>query len=91
MMNTKMVTWGKLSGSIFDAPEVGDILPMHNHDENTVHITIVARGSFMVKGDGWEMTSKAGDVIDWKPGQAHELIALEPNGRFVNIVKGVQV
>jgi hypothetical protein len=34
------------------------------------------------------MTAKAGDVIDWKVGQRHELIALEPNSRFVNIVKG---
>jgi len=89
MMHTKTVTWGKLSGSIFDAPEVGDILPMHTHGEEDVHITIVARGSFKVKGDGWEMISKAGDVIDWKPGQAHELVALELNSRFVNIVKGV--
>ena len=90
MLKTKMVAWGKLSGAIFDAPEVGDILPMHNHGEDDVHITIVARGSFRVKGSGWEMTSKAGDIIDWKPGQAHELIALEPNSRFVNIVKGTQ-
>jgi hypothetical protein len=33
------------------------------------------------------MVAKAGDVLDWKPGQAHEFIALEPNSRFVNIVK----
>jgi hypothetical protein len=26
--------------------------------------------------------------LDWKPGQAHEFIALEPSSRFVNIVKG---
>lgn len=90
MLKTKMVTWGKLSGSIFDAPEIGDALPMHTHGKADVHITIVARGSFKVFGDGWEMISKAGDVIDWKPNQAHELVALEPNSRFVNIVKGEQ-
>lgn len=88
MLQAKLVTFGKLNGTIYDAVDVGDVLPMHDHDEATVHITIVARGSFKVHGDGWEMTAKAGDVIDWKVGQAHELIALEPNSRFVNIQKG---
>ena len=87
-MNVQMVIFGKLNGSIYDAAAAGDILPMHEHDEHTIHITIVARGSFKAHGDGWEMTAKAGDVIDWKVGQRHELIALEPNSRFVNIVKG---
>jgi quercetin dioxygenase-like cupin family protein len=83
------ISTGKLKGSIYDAAETGELLPMHTHDEATVHITIIARGSFKAHGDGWEMTAKAGDVIDWKVGQSHELIALEPNSRFVNIVKGV--
>ena len=88
MLKVVSLVAGKLTGSIYDAPEVDDILPMHTHGEADVHITIVARGSFRVHGDGWEMTAKAGDVIDWKVGQRHELIALEPNSRFVNIVKG---
>lgn len=88
MLQFTSIKFGKLSGGIYDAPEVDDILPMHSHDESTVHITIIARGSFKVHGKGWEMTAKAGDVLDWKPNQAHELIALEPNSRFVNIVKG---
>jgi quercetin dioxygenase-like cupin family protein len=87
-MNVQQINFGKLSGAVYDAGSTGDILPMHDHDESTVHITIVARGSFKARGDGWEMTAKAGDVIDWKVGQRHELIALEPNSRFVNIVKG---
>jgi len=88
MMQTRQISFGKLSGAIFDAPEVNDVLPMHGHGEQDVHITIVARGSFRAHGDGWEMVAKAGDVIDWAVGQRHELIALEPNSRFVNIVKG---
>ena len=87
-MNWTELALGKLKGGIYDAVAEGDILPMHDHDEATVHITIVARGPFKAHGDGWEMTAKAGDVIDWKVGQRHELIALEPNSRFVNIVKG---
>ena len=88
VLEPKHISFGMLTGSIYDAPEIGGVLPMHTHDERTVHITIVARGSFRIHGDGWEMTAKAGDVIDWKIGQAHELIALEPNSRFVNIQKG---
>ncbi len=82
------LAFGRLTGGIYDSVSEGDILPMHDHGISDVHITIVARGSFKVHGDGWEMTAKAGDVIDWKVGQRHELIALEPNSRFVNIVKG---
>ena len=88
MLQTKPITYGKLNGTIYDAVKVDDILPMHTHDEGSVHITIIARGSFRVHGDGWEMVAKSGDVLDWTPGQRHELIALEPNSRFVNIVKG---
>ena len=87
MLQSRIINFGKLNGAIYDAPEVNDILEMHTHGENDVHITIVARGSFRVHGTGWEMVAKAGDVLDWKPGQAHEFIALEPNSRFVNIVK----
>jgi quercetin dioxygenase-like cupin family protein len=87
MLTTKPISFGRLSGSIYDAPEINDILPMHTHGEDDVHITIIARGSFKVHGDGWEMVAKSGDVLDWKPGQRHELIALEPNSRFVNIIK----
>jgi quercetin dioxygenase-like cupin family protein len=88
MLQTKAITFGKLNGTIYDAVDVNDMLEMHTHGEEDVHITIVARGSFRVHGTGWEMVAKAGDVLDWKPGQAHEFIALEPNSRFVNIVKG---
>ena len=88
MLRTRPFVFGKLVGTINDAIEMDDLLPMHSHGEQDVHITVIARGSFKVRGDGWEMTAKAGDVIDWEPGQTHELISLEPNSRFVNIVKG---
>jgi len=88
MLQSKPITYGKLNGTIYDAVDVDDVLELHTHGEADVHITIVARGSFRVHGDGWTMVAKAGDVLDWKPGQAHEFIALEPNSRFVNIVKG---
>jgi hypothetical protein len=87
IIDGKPVNFGKLDLGIYDAKNEGDILPMHSHGEDTIHITIVARGSFTVRGDDWEITAKAGDVIDWRVGQNHELIALEPDSRFINIQK----
>jgi quercetin dioxygenase-like cupin family protein len=87
MLVSRAISFGKLDCTIYDAIEVGDILPMHTHEEGNVHITIISRGSFKVHGDGWEMISKEGDVIDWEIGQAHEFVALQPNSRFVNIIK----
>jgi quercetin dioxygenase-like cupin family protein len=89
MLQQVLRNFGSLSLNIMDFPDVGDKLPMHNHDEDTVHITIVARGSLRVNGDGWEITAKAGDIIDWEPGKRHEFVALEPNSRCVNIPKNM--
>ena len=87
MLQLKTINYGKLVTSIYDAPEVGDILLMHSHEEDSTHITIIARGSFRAHGDGWDIVVKEGDVLDWQAHQNHELIALEPNSRFVNIIK----
>jgi quercetin dioxygenase-like cupin family protein len=87
LMQSKLAQFGKLDLTIYDAKQEGEILPMHSHEEDSIHITIVARGSFKAHGDGWEMIAKEGDVIDWRVGQNHELIALEPNSRFINIMK----
>jgi quercetin dioxygenase-like cupin family protein len=88
MLQIKTIALGKLSGSIYDFPDAGDALPMHSHGEADVHITVVARGSFRVHGNGWERVLKAGDVADWQPNDPHEFIALEGNSRIVNIIKG---
>ena len=88
MLNLKQVTFGKLGTSVYDFPLVGDVLPMHTHGPLDVHITIIARGSIRMHGNGWEKIGKAGDVVDWEPGMAHEFVALEPNTRVVNVVKG---
>jgi hypothetical protein len=88
MLLNKLFSYGKLNGSIYDFEEEGVQLSRHTHDETTVHISIVARGSFKMVGDGWEMVAKCGDVVDFDIGQYHAFIALEPNSRLVNIVKG---
>ena len=77
---------GGLRGTVYDFPEAGDILPMHVHYDD-VHITIVARGSFVARGAGWEIPMVCGGIYDWDVGQFHEFESTEPNGRVINIIK----
>ena len=83
--------FGSLKGTLYSFPEVGDVLPMHNHSENTVHVTFVLDGRFKVSGSNREFEVKAGNFIDWQPWQEHEFIALEPNSRILNIRKNVKI
>ena len=88
MLQAKPLMLGKLTGTIYDFPEPGDVLPMHSHTEADVHISVVARGSFRAHGNGWERVVSAGDVLDWRPNEPHEFVALDAGSRLVNIVKG---
>ena len=87
MLSIKQLHLGRLVGAIYDFPEAGDVLPMHAHDEATVHITIVARGRFYCHGDGWKHEAAAGTVLDWQPHDPHEFVSLEAKSRLVNIIK----
>jgi quercetin dioxygenase-like cupin family protein len=78
---------GNLAGSVYDFEQAGDILPKHNHTEDNVHITIVARGKIKVYSHDWEIEGVAGQIMDFRPGEPHEIMALEDNTRIVNIVK----
>lgn len=78
---------GNLAGAIYDFEQAGDILPKHNHTEDNVHITIVARGKIKAYSHDWEMEGVAGQIMDFRPGEPHEIMALEDNTRIVNIVK----
>lgn len=78
---------GDIRGTIYDFDLAGDILPKHNHDENSVHITIVARGKIKAYSHDWEQVATAGQLIDFRPGEPHELMALEDNTRIFNIIK----
>ena len=78
---------GDLKGVIYDFQFAGDILERHVHDELTNHITIVARGKLKAVSDNWEREAIAGQIMDFEPGEPHELIAVEDNTRIINIVK----
>jgi quercetin dioxygenase-like cupin family protein len=78
---------GDIRGAMYDFEKSGDILPKHNHDETTVHITIVARGKIKAYSHDWEKEAVAGQMIDFRPREPHEIMALEDNTRIFNIVK----
>ncbi len=78
---------GDIRGGIYDFEKAGDILPKHNHNQDSVHITIVARGKLKAYSHDWEQIATAGQVLDFRPNEPHEFIALEDNTRIFNIVK----
>lgn len=78
---------GDIIGAIYDFEFAGDVLPKHNHTEETVHITIVARGKIKAYSHDWEQEAVAGQIINFRAGEPHEIAALEDGTRIVNIVK----
>lgn len=87
MLSANLFTPGDLRGVIYDFEKTGDILPKHNHTDQTVHITIVARGKLKAYSHDWERELSAGQIVDFRAGEPHELMALEDNTRIINIVK----
>ena len=88
MLSAKLLeNLGDIRGSMYDFEKAGDILGKHNHDENSVHITIVARGKIKAYSHDWELEAIAGQLLDFRPNEPHEIMALEDNTRIFNIVK----
>jgi quercetin dioxygenase-like cupin family protein len=84
------IRYGSAKVVIYDFAYPADCLPMHRHvfDLEQNHITIVARGSFVCKGSGWQKKLVSGDIVAFEPEQWHELIALENNSRVINVITG---
>jgi quercetin dioxygenase-like cupin family protein len=78
---------GDIRGAMYTFEKAGDMLPKHNHTENDVHITIVARGKLKAYSHDWQFEAVAGQLLDFRAGEPHELMALEDNTRIFNIVK----
>jgi quercetin dioxygenase-like cupin family protein len=87
MLLNKPLSAGDLNGIIYDFTKAGDILPTHIHNESNVHITIVCKGSIKTYSHDWEKEATAGQVVDFRVGEPHEIMALEDNTRIINIVK----
>jgi quercetin dioxygenase-like cupin family protein len=87
MLLDKPFELGDIKGTIFDFEFAGDILPKHIHDESNVHITIVCKGKLKAYSHDWEKEALPGQIIDFKVGEPHELMALEDGTRIINILK----
>ena len=90
MLLSKPLAWGDLRGTIYDFTKAGDILPKHVHDENDVHIAIVGKGRIRAYSHDWSAEYEGGQIIDFRPGEPHELMALEGGTRIVNIIKKME-
>lgn len=84
---TALVGLGDLRGAIYDFDAAGDILPKHVHNEEDIHITIVARGKIKAYSHDWEIEAVAGQILDFRPNEPHEFMALEDGTRIFNILK----
>ena len=87
MLLSKPLVYGDLRGTMYTFEKVGDVLPKHNHTENDANITIVARGRLKAYSHDWELEASAGQLLDFRPNEPHELMALEDNTRIFNIIK----
>jgi hypothetical protein len=78
---------GDLRGTMYDFEKSGDILSKHVHTEENTHITIVARGKIKAYSHDWSQEAVAGQLLDFRPNEPHEIMALEDNTRIFNILK----
>lgn len=78
----------KPRGFILTFENPGDILPMHSHQEDTVHVTCIMRGRFRVHGPTiGDNEYSEGTFLDWAVGTEHEIIALTANARLAQFLK----
>jgi quercetin dioxygenase-like cupin family protein len=90
MLSTKHLDpLGDLNIVICDFEKAGDLLPKHNHNDKDIHVTIVARGKIKAYSHDWEKEASAGQMLDFRPNEPHELMALEDNTRIFNILKNM--
>jgi quercetin dioxygenase-like cupin family protein len=87
MLLLKSLKTGDLNGVIFDFEKVENVLEKHIHDEFNNHITIVCSGKLKAYSHDWEIEATPSQVIDFRIGEPHELMALEDNTRIINIFK----
>lgn len=87
MLLPKPLHLGDIHGTIYDFEKAGDILPKHIHTENDVHITIVTKGKIKAYSHDWEIEATPGQIIDFRVGEPHEIMALEDHTKIINILK----
>ena len=64
----------------------GDLLPLHKHEQQDFHDTVIIRGSVKISGPGWKIIGKENDniVYDRRQASEHKIEALEDNTEIIN-------
>jgi quercetin dioxygenase-like cupin family protein len=90
MLSSKTLeSFGLPGATVYDFEFAGDILPKHTHTEDTIHITVVCRGRVKAYSHDWEQEAAAGDILNFRAFEPHEICALEDGSRLVNIPKSI--
>jgi quercetin dioxygenase-like cupin family protein len=74
-----------------DFAVAGDVVPKHVHAEDKDHATIVAKGRIKASSHDWEVEAGPGDLINFRPHEPHEIVALEDNTRIFQVLKKAAV
>lgn len=79
---------GKLQLNIYIFHNKNDELPLHDHDEETKHITMVNKGKIMAYGPehNWEKIMEPGNIVTFAPNNPHAFVALEDDTKITSIV-----
>lgn len=83
---------GKYWGTVYTFEKEGDEFPVHVHEEEDNHITMLVFGGIRCMGhpkhDGVEVyTQPGGIILDWIAGEPHGFIALVDGTTIVNLQK----
>lgn len=79
---------GNLVGTLFTFDD-GDVLPMHEHDASTVHVSFVISGEVEIYGPErvWSGIYGPGTVLSFSAHQWHEFAATKPGTKVLNLNK----
>jgi len=81
--------YGNLNCGVYDFLAEGDVLSLHTHGVDDVHISIVTVAPIMLFTDLGERVVVPGEILDWEPGQPHGFrFHLKPS-RLFNIRKNI--
>lgn len=87
-----MMVDGKMWGTIYTFDKAGDEFPVHVHDDDTNHITLLLYGGVRCKGhpnhEGVQVFAMpGGTVLDWVAGEPHGFNALVSGTTIANLLK----
>lgn len=78
---------GQVCGVFYEFENVGDGIPLHQHDADAAHNIVVLRGRVHLYGRGVDQVLETGSVTDFDNALPHEIAALEAGSKILNLYK----